>query len=287
MPDVASREQALDWVLDKLAAAKAKRPVQTFPKVTEEQKKEELKAKRPKEMELWKAYKDSNWHPDHLEPLLKSFSGLIASRVNIFKNRVEVPTSTIEAEHHKWFAKGLKTYDPSKASLATHLTRVMKKAGRWIESNKNFAYIPENVSKNIGAFNAYKSNLAERLGHEPDDKTVHDFAVKEQHPKLGILSLRDIKRLNKDQRKGLIQTGHEQDLFSEADVDPRELEVAHLIIPHLTAEELVVHEYTMGLNGKQALKPGAIAKKLKMDNSKVAKLRTAIWKKMKPHLGAV
>jgi DNA-directed RNA polymerase specialized sigma subunit len=285
MPETIAREEALDWVLEKLSAAKTPR-APSFPKVTEQQKQEALKEKRPKEVELWKTYKSSGWHPDHLEPLIKSFSGLIASRVNLYKNRVEVPTSTIEAEHHKWFAKGLKSYDPTKgANLATHLTRVMKKAGRWIEANKNWAYIPENVSKNIGAFNAFKSDLTERLGYEPDDRTVHDFAVKEQHPKLGVLQLRDIKRLNKDQRKGLIRTGFEQDPFDSGEVDPREVEVAHLIIPHLTAEERVVHEYTLGLNGKPRLKPGEIAKKVKMDNSKVAKLRTSIWNKMKPHLG--
>jgi hypothetical protein len=62
-------------------------------------------------------------------------------------------------------------------------------------------------------------------------------------------------------------------------------EVIHLVVPQLSKPELAVHEFTFGLNGKPKLPPGQIAKKLKMDNSKVAKLRTSIWKKMEPHLG--
>jgi DNA-binding CsgD family transcriptional regulator len=64
----------------------------------------------------------------------------------------------------------------------------------------------------------------------------------------------------------------------------REDEVVHLIYHQLTPQERSVHEYTFGLNGKPRLEPGAIAKKLKMDNSKVSKLRTSIFKKMEPHL---
>jgi DNA-directed RNA polymerase specialized sigma subunit len=280
------RGQDLAWVLEKLSAAKkpAARGISTpKPAQSVEQKKQELKSKQPQEVKLWEAYRDSGWHPTKLDPLLKSFAGLINSRINIYKNRVEVPTSFIEQVHKIEFAKALKDYDPKRAALNTHLTRRLKKAGRPIETYKNFAYIPENVSKNIGAFNAFKAELTEKLGYEPDDHAIHDHALKSNHPKLGALSLKDIKRLNTDQRKGLIQTGHEQDLL-RPEMDPRELEVAHLIVHQLTPQERLVHEYTLGLNGKPQLAPGAIAKKLKMDNSKVAKLRTTVWNKMAPYL---
>jgi DNA-directed RNA polymerase specialized sigma subunit len=285
MEVAAATEQALDWVLDKLSAAKKPAPPQPSLKAPQLEQKQELQAKRPKELEMWKAYRDSGWKPQLLNPLIKSFQPLLNQRINRYKNRVEVPTATIEHEHKVHFVNGLKSYDPGKGvQLNTWVTIALKKAGRRIEANKNFAYISENVSKNIGAYKDFKSELAERLGHEPDDRTVHDVAVKEQHPKLGILSLKDIKRLNQEQRKGLIQTGQETDLLRPTLVDPREFEVAHLIIPQLTPHERLVHEYTLGLNGKPQLKPGAIAKKLKMDNSKVAKLRSAIFKKMKPYL---
>lgn len=289
MDITADKAQDLEWVLGKLSAAK-KPAVRAFsalkPTLTAEQKKQELKTKQPLEMKLWEDYRASGWHPKKLDPILKSFSGLLNQRINIYRNRVEIPTAAIEHVHKTEFMKGLKDFDPSRGvQLNTYLTNRLKKAGRYIEANKNFAYIPENVSKNIGAFNAFKAELTERLGHEPDDHTIHDEALKANHPRLGILSLKDIKRLNRDQRKGLIQTGYEQDLLHPEELNPREIEVSQLIIHQLTPMERLVHEYTLGLNGKAKLQPGQIAKKLKMDGSKVSKLRRSIWNKMAPYLG--
>jgi DNA-directed RNA polymerase specialized sigma subunit len=288
MQTAADTDEALDWVLSKISAAKKQSTLvripeapklpsfSKLPKKTDFEKKQELKAKQPKEMELWHAYKAADY---------KSFQGFINDWVGRYKNRIEVPVSVVEAEHKKWFITGLKSYDPKKgAQLNTHLTNYMKKAGRFLDASKNFAYIPENVSKNIGAYNSFKSELSERLGYEPDDQTLHDFAIKEKHERLGVLSLKDIKRLNKEQRKGLINTGYENDLFFPNDLNPREVEVAHLIIGELTDNERAVHEFTLGLNGKPKLAPGKIAKQLKMDNSKVSKLRKSIWGKMSPYL---
>lgn len=276
---VEDRDEALDWVLEKLSAPKKLTAAQVV------DKREELKAKQPKELELWKDYKSSGFDPSKLNPLIKSFQGLINSRVNLYKNRVEIPVSVIEHVHKVEFVNALQTYDPKRgAQLNTHILNRLRKGGRFIEANKNFAYIPENISKNIGAFNSFKAELTEKLGHEPDDQTLHDEAVKAKHPKLGLVSLKDIKRLNREQRKGLIQTGHESDLLFPGELNPREMEVANLIVFQLTPQERLVHEYTLGLNGKAKLSPGAIAKKMKVDNSKVAKLRTSIWKKMQPYL---
>lgn len=276
------RDEALDWVLGKLSAARKVQPAAPSPA----EKQQDLREKQSKEMELWKEYEASGFHPSKLNPLVKSFQPLLNSRINFYKNRAEIPVSVIDHVHKVHFVERLKTFDPSKGvKLSTWISIGLKKPGRFIEANKNFAYIPENITKNIGAFNAFKSELTERLGYEPDDQTIHDEAVKAQHPKLGLVSLKDIKRLNREQRKGLIQTGHESDLLFPNELNPRELEVAHLIVHQLTPQERLVHEYTLGLNGKAKLSPGAIAKKLKMDNSKVSKLRSAVWSKMQPYLG--
>lgn len=280
--------QALDWVLDKLSAAKKIQAVGPSSAKTVDEKKKELAAKKPKEFELWQSWKKGGQKPKDLDPLLKSFSNLINSRVSLYKNRVEIPVSTIEHVHKKEFVNALRTYDPTKgAALGTHVMNRLQKAGRYIEQHKNFATIPENISRYIGAFNAVKGEIREKLGGaEPDAQTIHDFVVTSQHPKLGALSLKDIKRLNRDQRRGLIQTGHETDLLNVHELDPRELEVAHLIVHQLTPQERLVHEYTLGLYGKPMLRPGEIAKKLKVDGSKVSKLKKSIFAKMQPYLNS-
>jgi DNA-directed RNA polymerase specialized sigma subunit len=289
MSSEADKNEALAWVLDKLAAAT--RPAQPnfgLPKIqqTPEQKKQELKAKQPKEVELWKTYKANEWDPKHLDPLIKSFQGLINSHVTLFRNRTEIPTSVIDQTFKNWFAKGLQSYNPNKgAQLNTWLTRSLQKGHRELNANKQLNYVPENVSSNITSYNAFKGELKERLGYQPNAQTIHDEAVKAGHPKLGTLSLRQIKRLEKDQRPSLVQFNRGADAFFEQEMDPRHVEVAHLVIPELSKLEKEVHEYTLGINGKPKMKSGQIAKKLNISGPKVSRIRSDIWSRMKPHLG--
>jgi DNA-directed RNA polymerase specialized sigma subunit len=279
-----TREGALEWVLDKLAVTR-KVMAPAAPEKSSEQKRKEIEETRSKELDLWHTWKTGGQKPGDLDPLLKSLNKKIQARVVLYKNRVEVPTAAIDFEHKRQVVNALKTYNPSKGKLSSWVDNYLKKAGRFIETTKNIARIPENISRHIGSFNAVKSQLAEQLGHEPDDMSLHDHILKLDHPTLGKLSLKDIKRLNREQRRGLIEKGHEgEELTSSATFDDRQKEVIHLIYHQLSPQERVVHEYTFGLNEKPALKTGQIAKKLKWDVSKVSKLKTSIFNKMKPHL---
>lgn len=285
MHDGTSGTEALEWILEKMSATKPKPPF--VPKAPKP--KPDLTVKKQTEVDLYHAWNNGGRKPQDLDPLIKSFRPMIQQRVNLY-TRTEIPVSAIEHEHKKAFVKALETWDPKKGgSLSTWVTTNLRKAGRYIDSNKNFARITENVYKNIGSFNALKSELSEKLGYEPDAQTIHDHILTNGHPRLGMLSLKDIQRLNNDQRKAFIEKGYEKvDVAGSQgfipELDPRHEEVVHLIYHQLTPQERIVHEYTFGLNGRPKLKPGQIAKTLKMDNSKVSKLRTSIWGKMKPFL---
>lgn len=276
-------EMDTQWVLEKLSGKTPYVPAPAAPRTVEqvEQKKKDHSARKLTEVELWHAWNDSGRKKEHLDPLLKSFQPMIQSRVNMYKNRVEYPTSVIEHEHKVYFVQALKTWDPKKGTLQTWVGWNLKRAGRDVDTNKNFARIPENVYKNIGSFNALKAELAEKLGHEPDDQAIHDYILESDHERLGRLSLKDIRRLGREQRKGLIAKGHEAD---PGMYDPREEEIIHTIHYQLTPQEKVVHEYSFGINGKPKLSSGEIAKTLKMDPSKVSKIRTSIRNKIKQHL---
>lgn len=290
-------ESALEWVLGKLAASAEKLappkfkpfepgklqikplvPPAAVPATTPK------KPDRKNELALFHQWNDNGRKPEHLEPLLKSFQPLIQNRVNIYKNRVEVPTSAIEMKHKEAFVKALQTYDPEKGSqLHSWVTQHLKQVGRYVGERQNFARITENITRHIGSFNAVKSELNEKLGYDPSAQEIHDYIIESAHPKLTKLSLKDITRLNQEQRKSLIDKGHDN-LGGASRFSTREEEVIHLIGPSLTDAERKVHELTFGLNGNRPHAPGEIAKRLKMDNSKVSKLRNSIYKKMKPHL---
>lgn len=282
-----NRDLDLEWVLDKISARTVKSvPAGSIIIKSPEQKAKEIADIRSKELDLWHKWRKGGQKPQDLDPLLKSLQPKIQEQALKYKNRVEVPTASIDFEYKKQVVQALKTYNPDKGKLPSWVTNYLKKGGRFIQSTQNFARIPENISRHIGSFNAVKSQLTEQLGHEPDDMTIHDYILKTDHPTLGQVSLKDIKRLNREQRKGLLERGFEgEELASAGNLDDRHQEVVELIYHQLTPQEKIVHEYTFGLNDKPVLKSGQIAKKQKWDVSKVSKLKTSIYNKMKPHLG--
>jgi DNA-directed RNA polymerase specialized sigma subunit len=304
MDEHSSSRAALEWVLEKLAAAK--KPAQKTPafKVPEPPKPPapfkpaapfktvglsdaQKKDRKAKETELWHKWNDGGRKEKDLDPLLNSLGNFIQKRVNVF-SRAEVPRSVVTHVHKMAAVDAIKKWDPNNpkgAALTTWIDWGMKHARRHIENNKNLVYNPENIREKIGVYNAFKSDLTEKLGHEPDAQMIHDHALELNHPKIAKWSLKDIKRLEKEQRRSLIQSGHDADeLAGSPYSSSRAEEVKLLIVPELTPEERLVHEYTFCLNGKAALQPGAIAKKLKYDNSKVSKLRKSIRLKMSKYL---
>lgn len=286
MFDIVDTDGSVSWILEKLGAAKAKTKSIPAPKAfladDAKKKQQDLTVKRANELELWKVWKKGGQKPHHLDPLLKSLNPLIQKRaLDAGKGRIEVPSAAIDFEHKKQVVNALKSYDPKMgASLTTWVTTNLKKASRFIHNTQNLTRITEPLAMKIGTFHAVKADLTERLGHEPDDHSMLEALLKVKRD----WSMKDIKRLNKEVRKSYISGQGGLDDVQAAVVSSPDNEVIHLVVPQLSKPELAVHEYTFGLNGKPQLAPGEIAKKLKMDNSKVAKLRTSIWKKMEPHL---
>jgi DNA-directed RNA polymerase specialized sigma subunit len=293
-------DEALAWVLEKLAATdpaklsppkpfafdpakftiKVPSPTSPLPAAATTAKKPD----RKREMDMFHQWNNNGRKPEDLEPLLHSFQPLIQNRVNIYKNRVEIPTPIIEHKHNEAFVKALETFDPSKgAQLHTWVTRNLTQVNRYVGVRQNIARITDNVSRHIGSVNAVKAELSEKLGHEPSAQEIHDYIIEIDHPDIKKLSARDISRVIKEQRKTNIDKGHDN-LPGRLNLGTKDEEIIHLIGPKLTPEERKVHELVFGLNGEKPHAPGEIAKRLGFHISKVSKLRKRIHNKMLPYL---
>jgi hypothetical protein len=271
-------QEDLSWILDKLSMAKKTSPgspasKSKFRKATFE----ELKNTRVTELDLWKKWKDSGEKPEHLGPLLKSLKPIIEKKTRGYK-ALEIPASTIDFHAKQLALKAFQAYKPENSALHTWVTWNLRQLDRYVKKNQNIARIPEPVAAKIGRFKALKTDITDRLGYEPDTHTLS---------KETGFTIREIKRLEKTQRKQLIASGDANDIQPESSIadNARLEEVKLLIYPELTKEEQSLYEYLYGMYGKPKITGATeLAKKLKWDISKVSKKRTDIANKMKTHL---
>lgn len=230
--------------------------------------KDQLKATQRKEIDLWHNWNTNGRKPTDLKPLFESYKPVLQRRANDFRG-IELPTSTINAELRKHFVNAVKTYDPKKgAQLNTWVNSHLRKVSRFVKMYQNFGKIPEENISNIREFKKAKEDLSGKFGYEPDTRTLADH-LKWPHKRVVQLE-------TELSRKDNPASGYAHD---PAEIlAPKELEAVHLLQydTRLSGQERSVYEYTFGVNGKPALAPGAIAKKIGLHPSKVSRIRGKI-----------
>lgn len=242
----------------KEALAKKKQP--------EPKDKNILKATQKKEIDLW-----HNWHtqgrkPEHLKPLYESFKPLLQRETNKWKG-VEIPKSAINAEMRKQFVNAVKTYDPARGTqLSSWVTTNLQKSSRFMKTYQNYGKIPEGQISKIREFKLAKETLFNTHGFEPDTKTLADHL---KWPHKRVIQLQ--KELA---REDLPLSGFAGGDPAEV-LAPKELEAIHILQydKRLTPDERTVYEYTFGINGRNRLQPGQIAKQTGLHPSKISRIR--------------
>jgi DNA-directed RNA polymerase specialized sigma subunit len=234
----------------------------------------DLDAKKEREIEMWRAWKDSGESPEALKPLLRSFRPMIQSKVNVYKGKVRmVPDSTIEAEFYLRFVDALKSYDPSKGSLGTYVYRYLDKAKRFIVENQNIGRIPENRAYKIKSFTTARDELSEELGRQPTED--------ELAKKLGW-DRAEVDRMESELRNDLVAQGFEDDPYSFT--PSKSEETLRLFKYELAGEEREVYEYLTGFGKPQMASTGDIAKKMGIPDYKVSRIKQGIQLKLKRYL---
>jgi hypothetical protein len=159
----------------------------------------------------------------------------------------------------------MEEYDPNRGQMNTWLINRLRKAGRWIAKNRNFARMGEGQFYAVGRYQNARSVLTDTLDREPTTLEVADH--------MGI-PVQQVSKIEHGIRRTLPSSGWQYDplVISPA----KEVEALRNAIYEFTPEEMLVAESTWGLNGKPALKPGEIAKQHGWSPAKVSRLRTAV-----------
>jgi DNA-directed RNA polymerase specialized sigma subunit len=253
-------------------------PVNSF--LTAQQQRNQQK--REETQQLWHAWHDNGRLPEHMEPMIQNFQGLIGVKIKEWKPPT-VPKSAFEAELTKHVIKAIESYDPNRgASLNTHVNYRVQKAKRYMVQQQNMARIPEAQAYRIGTVQRAQDELADQFGRPPthaeiaEHMTENDLQGKKYSPKqIGVII--------KAQRRDIPSSEWESD--PEPQQVRREQEVLPLLRGALTEPERSVFDHIYGHEGTPVISStGQLATRLGMSPSQVSRLKSSIATKYKKYI---
>jgi DNA-directed RNA polymerase specialized sigma subunit len=230
--------------------------------------KEATSRRSEKDLQLWQQW-DQNGRKSHdLEPLMKQLEPLIRKQTNVYAGKVNIPKPAVHAEFQIQAIKAVQNYDPKRAALNTHLTHQLKKGKRFITTYQNVGRVSESRVYKINQFQNEKERLADELQREP---SAIELADRMRWPIKQVVSMES--ELRREVPTSMTAGGLEQ-------IKPsKEAEMLRLLQYELSPQERTVYEYLLGENGKPQLKPGQIAKKMGLTQSRISRVKASIGKK--------
>lgn len=243
---------------------------------------EEPKNKRESELALYHAFK-KDAGPSTFQPLYRSFKPFIAkaARGNIVGS--PLPASAHMAQAAQSFYDALRTFNPSKGSLHTHVYTTVKEKGKRLNYKyMNIGYIPEARITKYQLFQNTIQMLKDTLGREPSTNEIADEL--KWSPKM-------VETLRSEIRKDYVM----DEIMSEAHPfahSDKAMEMFHDLHPTLIPPHQLVLEYAQGMYGRPQLnKPNGgpdLPKISKATGLKIPQIRSAlktISRKAKEYLG--
>ena len=225
---------------------------------------------------LFKKYKEDP-SKENLTVLMRQFEGMIRSSVNRYSGASSVPPQALRMRAFAQVKKAIDTYDPNAgAALATHVSNYLKRIDSVALEYANLGYVPPNrAAKEFGPYKDALEKLKEKLDRPPSSQELAD--------ELGW-SVKQVSRLQRESRNDLIASKFDSpDTMPEYRVQQdKETEAAQLIYsdPSTSNDEKIVLEHLLGMNGKEIIKKGEIAKRyFKGSNPKVSRIVKKLDKK--------
>jgi len=238
----------------------------------------DYKALRRNDIKLWHEWKDSGFKPKKLKPLQDSMQGIVISAVNKYRG-VDIARPILTAEANKHLVQSLKDYNPNRgAQLHTHAMNRMKRVDRFVKDNQNFGRVVEQRAQKWQDYLTAKTLLTQELGRPP---TAMELSQKMSLQMKRAITPKEAERYMKEDRKDLVQTGLDQNAF-EFTPTPDRL-VLKMLPAELTKEENAVFARLYGVNGSRRMRPGEIARDLRISNAKVTRLKDKIAKKIEAY----
>jgi len=231
--------------------------------------------------ELWQTWHSSGKKPEHLEPLMDALEPTIQS---FAKRKLKglggnIPYSALEQQLRIAAKKGLESYNPSKGTkVRTHIITNFQRTTDFVAGNRNFAHIPKPRVELYQKFMNAKHEFMDQHGHEP---TLQDMKTL-----LPDVAEKDLKPMMTEIRRELFIGGHpdpDADDGSLGHAPSQVRSIISLMPALLTPEEQKVFDHLYPQMGDPST-VAQIARKTGMNQNQVYRVRSAIYKKVQPHL---
>jgi DNA-directed RNA polymerase specialized sigma subunit len=242
--------------------------------------------RKQKELDLWSTWKNNGQKPEHLEPLLKLYDPVmnLKSRQNKAPN---IPASAFKIALQEQLIKALKSYDPAKAALNTHVENHLRKVSRYNIRMQNFAYIPEDAVSKISPILKAQDTLEEELGREPTHQEIADHITESTGKRI---TAQRVATVIKSQRKDIPGSAFESDPVPKpSNFEESQIAVAANILPTLFPNKPMLHSLFHHIYGtddhEKITSTTALAKKFGTNLSQISRMKKTIGETLREHMG--
>jgi len=224
---------------------------------------------------LWQQWKASGGTPESLAPLMARFEPMLRSKMGPYLGKVRlIPDTAIEMEFRLQFVEALKTFDPEKGNLGTHVYRAVDRAKRFIANHQNVGRVSEARVYQIKTFQTALSELQDSLGREPTTKELSED--------LGW-SKAEVTRMQSELRNDLVSQFFEGgDAFAFAPSVTQE--TLALFKYELDDKERQVFAHVTGLGAPRIESTAELSKKLGIPDYTISKIKKGIARKLAPFM---
>lgn len=220
----------------------------------------------------WKA----NPTPVNTSKLVKVMEPVISSAVKSYA--VGGASPTLHSKAKLIVIDALKSYDPTKAKLKTHMMSQLQGLRRASTKETQILSIPEQVSIDIGRLNEAQNLLTDKLGREPSTLELAD------HTGVSKKRIEYIRRSKPVYSEGMVTSpkGDDSDELFQPQVDSRGGDEAWLdfVYHDLDPLDQVIMEYSLGMHGKKILSNQGIAKRLRVSPGAISQRKAKIQNKL-------
>lgn len=219
--------------------------------------------------------------PDNNDRILAAVQPTIDTALSSYVSRA--PSPIIRSKARLMALNALKSYDPQRGNVRTHLLSQMQGLRRLAAKEQNIINIPEQVGLDFQKLDSAENELRDRLNRDPSDDEVADYTG---------LSVRRIRKI-----RGFHQPLSEGMTSVVADSENAPAEVAstlpgshagadawmNFVYDDLSPTDKLIMDMTLGRNGRRRASTQDIAQRLNITpgavSQRAAKIQTMLDKR--------